>query len=396
MKYLLITNDVIPLEKLSALFAKLSENQFKCYQPSNSSNPISALSNAANTLLTTYQLDLLIDYSEEIDEQLINTVSNTSLSLELLNNYCLLRIDRTKAMLIHNSKAFSTLANSLEQHYQSTALIPKTTPIQWMGILNATPDSFSDGGINNNDKQLRRSTQEMLRSGVHILDIGAQSTRPGAITHSIATEWQRLQPALEVVLDESKQWPLHVDISIDTFIPEIARKAIKAGATIINDVSGLEKPEMRELVSQYPNIGWIAMHQLGLPADKTKNIPTDQDPIEVLNYWAEQLYNTLKQAQHCPQKLYLDPGIGFGKTAAQSLEVLKRFGELKTSPNWQWLIGHSRKSFLNPFISDTNTSSRDAGTIAATLALLDKGCRIFRVHNIEDAIATAKLYLSMK
>lgn len=307
-----------------------------------------------------------------------------------------------KQLLQHDSlAAVATFTDSiLEKHHETShkAVEPARHHrggTQWMGIINATPDSFSDGGLNDDLDTLRKSVINLLAEGAAIIDLGGQSTRPGAEILDVDTEWQRVEPAIQVIVDLLKEWPFVVELSIDTYHPEIARRAIMAGATMINDVSGLSNPDMRQLISEFPNVSWVAMHHLGLPADKNVTLDTTltaEQLIGELNKWASTLLASLAAEARLPEQLYLDPGIGFGKTAQQNALLLQQVSVLTSEA--LWLVGHSRKSYLNPLLTDNNTLSRDVGTMATCSSLIEQGCTIIRVHNVALARLTERSYLA--
>lgn len=266
---------------------------------------------------------------------------------------------------------------------------------QWMGIINVTPDSFSDGGLNDSQEALSQNVQDLLEGGASILDIGGQTTRPGATVIDEATEWARVKPALSQVQAILAAWPFAVKLSVDTYLPLIAERAINAGVDMINDVSGLDNANMRALIPQYPHVQWVAMHHLGLPSNRDITLPVDLSPRELIdhiNQWAHDLYTQLDQEGLEPAKLYLDPGIGFGKTPLQNRALLAYIDAL--SVQYQWLIGHSRKSYLNDLLDHPSTEQRDHGTIGATIGLVSQGCEIIRVHNVAANALAVDAWLS--
>ncbi len=254
-----------------------------------------------------------------------------------------------------------------------------TVPIPlWMGIINLTPDSFSDGGEFTDWNRLEPHLDAMLDAGVQILDLGAESTRPGANPLAPEQEWARLAPVLERVQDKLGKDPLRPRLSIDTYHPEVAAKALARGVEIINDVSGLGHPAMLELASSGGD--WIAMHQLGLPADKNLVLPADTDPGDALESWLDRQLILWDRAGIDHRRLIIDPGIGFGKTASQSLALLRQVDRLRRR-GLRVLIGHSRKSYLRGFARDSR-EERDHATLGASLALCGQGVDVLRIHNV--------------
>lgn len=230
---------------------------------------------------------------------------------------------------------------------------------QLLAILNLTPDSFSDGGEGN---YLARA-EEAIRDGASILDIGAESTRPGATPLTPEEEWARLEPVLSAL-------PKTTPISLDTRHPETLEKAIPHGIAWLNDVGGLTD-ERLVAIAREANLTMVLMHSLTVPADKNVTLPDDCDVIQTLLEWAKPRIEKLKT-----DKLIFDPGLGFGKSIAQSwriLEEAERFRELRIPI----LIGHSRKSFLNLPMDE-----RDTATAAISTQLAAKGIDYLRVHNV--------------
>lgn len=236
-----------------------------------------------------------------------------------------------------------------------------------LGIANITPDSFSDGGVNFNPEIALANIQALPGQGADIVDIGAESTRPGAKPLSQAEEWARLEP----VLGNLKGFP--VPISVDTRYAQTAKKALALGAGWINDVSGFANADMVAAVRDSDS-KLVVMHSLSVPADKNIILPVDADPVEQLLIWAEKRFSELEKSGIDRARLIFDPGIGFGKNAEQSHAIIKgisRFRELGVP----LLVGHSRKSFLG------QENPEDA-TIKISQFLADSGVDYLRVHNV--------------
>ena len=246
-----------------------------------------------------------------------------------------------------------------------------------IAIINITPDSFSDGGTFDSLAKIRQHIDDVITSGADILDIGAESTRPGAIPLSADEEWQRLEALLPAIITQAHQH--HVKVSLDTRHGTTANNALNAGVDWINDVSGLTDPIMiNVLKTSECNI--VMMHNLGIPANKNLTIPISDNPVEVVYQWA---LHQLEQLEECGikrERIILDPGIGFGKTAEQSLTLLQHIDRFHAL-NVPLLVGHSRKSFLQDFTSNT-PSDRDIETVTTSLYLSEKKVDYLRVHNI--------------
>lgn len=261
--------------------------------------------------------------------------------------------------------------------------LPHHIPL-WMGILNITPDSFSDGGTHSSLATTQSTIKTMLECGATILDIGGESTRPGAETIDTDTEWARVAPVLQHLHEEFADDKLRPLISLDTRNPVVAAKAIDYGIDFINDVGGLTDPQMIELASQN-NCQWIAMHSMSVPADPKIIIAPEKDPLAEVDQWLSTQLESWQRAGIKPQNLVFDPGIGFGKNPLQSLKLLQSAGTYRTH-GLRLLVGHSRKSFMKQFASD-DIHERDMVTIGAAMQLCQQGVDIIRVHNIPDHIA---------
>lgn len=251
-----------------------------------------------------------------------------------------------------------------------------------MGVLNITPDSFSDGQRYLEVNQAYAGFSALRAAGSEIIDIGAISTRPGAEPISLEVEWQRLEPMLErlkaeYIVDSDLQ-PI---LSLDTFRPEILEKALSYPIQCLNDQSALSNSRVLEIVQSTPHLDVVIMHQLGLPADKNRVLDDDRDVISYLREWFSERISQLSAKGITPERLILDPGIGFGKTATQSFHVLQSMEAFK-SLGCRVLVGHSRKSFLANFTA-APPKNRDIETIVVSLSLARQGVDYLRVHNVE-------------
>lgn len=250
----------------------------------------------------------------------------------------------------------------------------------WMGIVNLTPDSFSDGGELGDAASVETRVAELVTAGAQLADLGAESTRPGAIPLTSDEEWARLEPALGRLVDRYSGDPLRPRLSIDTYHAETARRALTLGADVVNDVSGLATPAMLELAAT-SGADFVAMHNLGLPADKAHTLPADQDPTAAVERWAEERIGEWERAGLDLARIALDPGVGFGKNALQSLRILRDIERLHRF-GLRLLVGHSRKSFMHQ-VAAPDRLDRDLFTVGASLRLCAAGVDILRVHNVE-------------
>ncbi|MGI9334139.1 MAG: dihydropteroate synthase [Gammaproteobacteria bacterium] len=250
----------------------------------------------------------------------------------------------------------------------------------WMGILNITPDSFSDGGIHAEIEAIPGSVERMTAAGVHIIDIGCESTRPGAQPIAPEEEWRRMEPVLRRLNERFDGELLRPLISVDTRNAGTARRALEAGADWINDVGGLTSPDMIELAREVDN-DWVAMHALDVPVDPTRRLSDDCDPCDEVEGWLLRQLERWDAAGIERERLLFDPGIGFGKSSLHSLELLRHAPRFQRH-GLRLVVGHSRKSFMRAF-ADTPTAERDLETIGASLKLCEKGVDVLRVHNVE-------------
>lgn len=244
-----------------------------------------------------------------------------------------------------------------------------------MGIVNVTPDSFSDGGKFYTPDLAIEQALRLQDEGAGIIDIGGESTRPYSEPVGEDEELRRVEPVLKALVDR-----LSIPISIDTTKSSVARMAIDLGAEIINDISGLEAdPEMQVFAAEC-GAGICAMHMQGTPQTMQDNPSYENVTGDILNYLLCR-DKALLEAGIAPEKICLDPGIGFGKTHEHNLELLKN-AERFHEAGRPILIGHSRKGFVGKIIGD-KSADRDFGTLGISLALAVKGIQVLRVHNVK-------------
>ncbi|WP_436909287.1 dihydropteroate synthase [Halosimplex marinum] len=249
-----------------------------------------------------------------------------------------------------------------------------------MGILNITPDSFHDGGEYNTVADARERAERMVEAGVEILDIGGESTRPGGEVVPADEEIERVVPVIEEIAD------LDAMISIDTRKAEVARAALDAGADLLNDVSGLEDPEMR-LVAAERDVPVVVMHSIEAPVDPTTSVEYDDVVDDVIDYLAERVLLAEKAGLDRSQIL-VDPGLGFGKSAAESFELLGRLDEL-AALGCPVLVGHSRKSMFE--LTEGGREGALDETVAGTALAAERGADVIRVHDAHENVAAVRV-----
>ncbi len=262
-----------------------------------------------------------------------------------------------------------------------------------MGILNVTPDSFSDGGAYPDEGAAAAAAGAMYRAGARIIDIGGESTRPGAERVAAAEQVRRIGPVIRRIREDSgfdaSRWLL----SVDTTLAEVARAALDLGATIVNDVSaGTEDDEMLGVVAS-SRCGLILMHRLKPPgadsySDQYAKAPVYDDVVTSVREYLEARLMAAAEAGVEPERVAIDPGLGFGKSVEQNLELIARTGELRTL-NRPIVSGLSRKSFVGRAmgLAESLPSQRESGTIALTVLHRVCGASIFRVHDVGAAVA---------
>ena len=266
------------------------------------------------------------------------------------------------------------------------ALIDLSVP-KVMGIINATPDSFYDGGKTVTLKEILRQAEGMLNEGAAFLDIGGYSSRPGADDVSETEELQRVLPAVEAII---KEFPEAI-ISVDSFRSKVAKSAIEAGAAIVNDISGGTKDiEMLSAVSKL-KVPFIAMHMRGTPQTMSQLTEYTNITRDVLAYFSERLAAARAAGI---DDIIADPGFGFAKTRAQSFELLNNL-ELFKHLEVPYLIGVSRKSMIYKTIETTADNALNGTTALHAIALL-KGASILRVHDVQEAVECVSLLQAMQ
>ncbi len=251
---------------------------------------------------------------------------------------------------------------------------------QLVGIVNVTPDSFSDGGQFLEVQHALEQIAQLVSSGAEVIDIGAESTAPRSQPLNADAEWSRLAPILEGLQDARKTLLLQPKISIDTRHAATAAKVLELGVDWINDVSGLDDPAMREIIAQ-SKVDCVVMHHLSIPERRDNILPRDQDPVAIVHAWGEKRLNELEQQGISRDRVIFDPGIGFGKLAEQSLILLQHtraFANLGA----RVMLGHSRKTFLS-LLSGLPFAERDIETMAMSVCLAKQPVDYLRVHNVD-------------
>lgn len=284
-------------------------------------------------------------------------------------------------------KAYSLLDNFLRSDYKIDCrgrVLDLGSRTHIMGILNVTPDSFSDGGRYADEESALAHAREMADAGADIIDIGGESTRPGAAPLAEEEELRRIIPLIERLASE-----LAVPISVDTYKSSVAKKAIEAGATIVNDISGLRfSRDMANVVAD-SGVAVIIMHIKGTPRDMQQNPVYDDVVGEVLAYLEEGIGIAVKAGVD-REKILIDPGIGFGKTLGHNLSIMNRLNEFRALGR-PIVLGTSRKKFIGMVLGVPDPEQRVDGTAATTALGIERGARVVRVHDVARMAQVAKM-----
>lgn len=258
-----------------------------------------------------------------------------------------------------------------------------------MGILNTTPDSFSDGGLHNDKDRAVEHALKMIDDGADIIDIGGESTRPGSAPVTLDEELRRTVPVIAALAKI-----INIPISIDTYKAAVAKRALEAGASLVNDISGLRfDPAMPGIVSAY-KVPVVIMHIKGTPQNMQLNPAYDELIPEIIYYLRESIRLALESG--IPENMIiLDPGMGFGKTLDHNLEIINRLQEFRTL-NRPILIGPSRKAFIGKILDNAPSSERTEGTAAAVTASILNGADMVRVHDVKEMAKVARVADAIK
>lgn len=257
-----------------------------------------------------------------------------------------------------------------------------------MGILNVTPDSFADGGRNFDFNAAIDAAREMIAAGVDIIDVGGESTRPGALRVSLEDERDRVIPVI------TELQPLGVTLSVDTMRAEIARAAIAAGATIVNDVSGgLADPDMAALIAANPSVQYVVMHWRGHSAQMEQSAEY-VDVVKEVKDELDDRVTALIGAGVNPEQIIIDPGIGFAKNAEHNWEILRNLDRLALL-GYPILIGASRKRFLGALVAGKSPDDRESATIALTTVVAQQGVWGVRTHSVKPHVDAIRVVMEL-
>ncbi len=311
-----------------------------------------------------------------------------------------LNTDKTDALLIITERQAEILVNKMryqpfngkaiadeverliltEKKREYTLKLPGKAmklPFAVMGILNVTPDSFSDGGRFNETDRAVEHAMRMVEEGAGIIDIGGESSRPGSPRVSAEEEWERIGPVIKAVRDSSE-----IPISVDTYKPEVAEKALNAGADMINDIYGLRKEGMADVIADH-GAAVVIMHMQGDP-DSMQDNPHYSDVVSEINEFLGNQAEMALDAGIDESSIVLDPGIGFGKTVEHNLTTIRELGAFR-SHGYPVLLGASRKSFIGKSMG-LPVDERLEASLAVAVAALERGASILRVHDVGETV----------
>jgi dihydropteroate synthase len=274
----------------------------------------------------------------------------------------------------------------MQVHWQTSRHSIDLTRPKVMGIVNVTPDSFSDGGRYASTRSALAHCERLLVEGAHILDIGGESSRPGTPPVPLEEELARVLPVLRDAVT------LGVPISVDTYKPEVMQQVLDLGADIVNDIWALRRPGAREVVAAHPNCGICLMHMHGEPRTMQRS-PMEGDAVPQVAAFLAEAARALVGAGVDRSRIVWDAGVGFGKTVEQNFALLARQGELLAS-GYPLLAGWSRKSSLGT-VTGLPVNERLAPSIAAAVLAVERGARIVRVHDVKETLAALNVRAAM-
>lgn len=280
-------------------------------------------------------------------------------------------------------------------HWQTTRFTIDLTVPKVMGIVNVTPDSFSDGGHHDTLAAALRHCEKLLKDGADILDIGGESSRPGAAPVPLAQELERVLPLVQQAVQ------FNVPVSVDTCKADVMQAVLDAGADIINDIYALRMGAASQVVVAHPNCGICLMHMHGTP-ETMKHDKMQGDAVpQVLSFWRHLVADLLANNVN-PLRIVLDPGIGFGKTVQQNFDLLKRQPELLAA-GYPLLLGWSRKSSLAAAVSTSlatlatlDARDRLVPSVTAALLAVQRGASVVRVHDVRETVQALRVLNAIK
>jgi dihydropteroate synthase len=288
-----------------------------------------------------------------------------------------------RADIVHQRKNLKIFSETASDYNSHRGAIKSRTQI--MGVINVTPDSFTGDGLivkGLKPSQIVKYAQEFVSQGADIIDVGGESSRPGSEPVPLKEELRRTIPVIECLKAK-----IDIPISIDTYKPEVAKRALESGASIVNDITGLRNFEMIKVIAK-TDARVIIMHMKGMPRDMQQSPQYDSLIDEIIEF----LDRAINRAVACgigKERIIIDPGIGFGKTVEHNLEIIRRLGELKVL-GCPILVGTSRKSFIGKILN-LPPQERLSGTLASLAVAIMNGANILRVHDVKFTHQAVKI-----
>jgi dihydropteroate synthase len=273
-------------------------------------------------------------------------------------------------------------------NWQTSRFLIELVRPRVMGIVNVTPDSFSDGGTHDSPATALAHCEQLLREGCDILDIGGESTRPGSPAVPLHEELARVMPVLREAVK------LGVPVSVDTYKPQLMQAALDAGVDIINDVWALRQAGAQQIVAAHPACGVCLMHMHRDP-QTMQMAPMSGDPLPPVRDFLAERARALENAGVAAPRIVLDPGIGFGKTVAQNFELLAHQEQL-LALGYPLLAGWSRKGSLGAVTGIEQAAQRMVPSVAAALLAVERGARIVRVHDVKETVAALAVWRAVQ
>jgi dihydropteroate synthase len=273
-------------------------------------------------------------------------------------------------------------------HWQTTRFDVDLATPQVMGIVNVTPDSFSDGGQHAGTLAALQHCEQLIRDGAHLLDIGGESTRPGSPVVPLEEELARVLPVVRDAVT------LGVPVSVDTYKPEVMQAVLDLGADIVNDIWALRRSHALDVVAAHPRCGVCLMHMHRDP--QTMQVaPMEGDVVPAVVVFLRERAFELIERGVAHERIVLDAGVGFGKTVAQNFSLLARQSELMAL-GWPVLAGWSRKSSLGAVTGREVPAERVAASVAAALLSVERGARVVRVHDVRETVDALKVWQAVQ
>jgi dihydropteroate synthase len=252
-----------------------------------------------------------------------------------------------------------------------------------MGVLNLTPDSFSDGGKFNTENKAVKHALHMFKSGANIIDVGGESTRPGSKTVKEKLEWKRLHKILRLICKK-------IPVSLDTRKSEIMERGIKLGVKIVNDVSGLNYDHNTKNIIKKYKIPFVIQHSKGTPKDMQIKPTYKNELLDIYDFFEKKI-KFLRSIGIKHNNIIIDPGIGFGKNLKHNMSLISNISIFHTF-GFPILVGNSRKKFIKELSGKNDTSNRIGGTVASSIYLMTQGVQILRIHDVNELLQGLKVY----